>query len=237
MRTSIGTADRKCIGSARLFHITQVTSTTALSVSCDIIYQRLHYSELHDGECYFLDNTNHTSYSRKCMGALVALCTEKNNQLGFVVAIDKSFKIAICNDSSCFFTCPTKPVSSYFNHIRCISFDHVFDGKFMLFYLNQLNGYRCFQNCCPTNVPDCVISSFDGRFNCNPDGCDTFKYDSYKNDTLYRVRLKDCAQSLIDITPSRTKKPKYKGFRERHLFRYNIHEGYIISLLYPYKLK
>ena len=94
----------------------------------------------------------------------------------------------------------------------------------MLFYLNQLNGYQCFQNCCPTNVPDCVISSFDGRFNCNPDGCDTFKYDSYKNDTLYCVQLKDCAQSLIDITPSRTKKPKYKGFRERHLFRYNIHE-------------
>ena len=34
--------------------------------------------------------------------------------------------------------------------------------------------------------------------------------------------MKDCAQSLIDITPFMTKKPKYKGFRDRHLFRYNI---------------
>jgi len=158
------------------------------------------------------------------MGALVALCTEKKCQLGFLVAVDESYKVAVCNDSSCFFAHPTRPVSSYFNHVRTISFEDIFKKKFILYTLNQLNGYRCFRNVAPTTTPDCIVSKFDGKFNCSPDGCDEFIYDCYKNDALYRIRLDNFPTSLIGITPSSRKKRKNRGFRNRLMFRYNIDE-------------
>ena len=220
-------SSKKCVGQAKLFRLQQASSTIPILLDSQSIYHRIEPSDLDEKYCYFMDNTNHVRYPMKCMGVLVALCSDNISYLGFIVAIDDCFKVALCNDTSCFFNKnPTKPMSSYFNLVISISFDEVFSGKYVMYYVNQLNGFRCFRlnggTDGTTGIPPKIISSSDKKYNMDPDGPDIFSYDCFKNNLLFKLRLSDSKAPLLNNSNKKSKKNRHRGHRERHIFRYNI---------------
>ena len=208
---------RKCVGKAKIFQVQQTSSTTPIQLVSQSIYHRIEPSDLIDKYCYFMDNTNHVKYPMKCMGVLLALCSENFSYLGFIVAIEDCFKVALCNDTSCFFQNPTKPISSYFNMVMSISFDKVFSEKFVMYYVNQLNGFRCFRRNGGTDgttgIPPKIVSSFDRKYNMDPDGPDILSYQCFKNDVLFKLRLSDSKTTLLNTTNGKVKRKRHRGHR------------------------
>ena len=161
---------KSCGGSAALFDVDLHDKILRLQ----IIRKRLHPSQLVSSKCYFLDCTNFMCSPSNCNGILCALKENENCLLGFIVSIKHQIKIAICNDASCFFEESSNTISSYFNSTKTIDYECVFSNKYQIYYLNQLNGHRPFQTpfTCPSK---CIVSKFDGCYNCSPYGLDVFE--------------------------------------------------------------
>ncbi len=175
-----------CTGFAHKFGLLHKCDTDPLQLTHSIIHHRLSPKEIINNDIvHFMDCSNHVNYSMKGQGTLCAVHIVENDLylLGIVTSFDKSIKISLCRDSSCFFYQPSESVHSYFSITRDYPINMIYRHELKLYYLNQLNGIRPFQRFDssdilpqPPHTPSWLISTHDNKYNSSPFGPDKIDY-------------------------------------------------------------
>ena len=113
-------------GHANFFSVKKLSSSKSMIIRHDVEQgQRILPSKLDLTKVHFIDNVNHINYSTKAQGTLVALeqiPTSKSStstfNLGFIVSLDTSFKLALLNNSTCFFQPSSNKLHNFFNFVK-----------------------------------------------------------------------------------------------------------------------
>ena len=104
-----------CTGYAHKFSIQHEKDRDPISMSHLVIHHRLTTKEIHNTSMiHFMDCSNHVNYNLKGQGTLCAIhYTDSDTYLlGFITSFDKTIKVSLCSDSTCFFKVPDQPMLS-----------------------------------------------------------------------------------------------------------------------------
>lgn len=154
-----------CTGHAHFFcSIRFNNSNSPLKMKHQLLYHRLSPDELDQRRVYFMDCPNHVNYSMKVQGSLCILhCTMNAScNLGFIISVDTIIKVALCHNTKVFFDEYVHEPQHYFRTVRTITFNDIFSNKIKIFYINQLNQTRPYQQLeQPSSIPSSIISQHD----------------------------------------------------------------------------
>ena len=161
-----------CTGHAHFFcSIRFNNSNSPLKMKHQLLYHRLSPDELDQRRVYFMDCPNHVNYSMKVQGSLCILhCTMNAScNLGFIISVDTIIKVALCHNTKVFFDEYVHEPQHYFRTVRTITFNDIFSNKIKIFYINQLNQTRPYQQLeQPSSIPSSIISQHDFKYNSSP---------------------------------------------------------------------